>query len=141
MTSNPKRIYLIGSMRNENIPLLGRRLRALGHEVHDEWYAPGPNADDYWRDYETAKGNTFVDAIKGRHAEEVFNYDKKYIDKADCVVLLMPAGKSAHLEMGYAVGQHKETHIVLDDPDRWDIMYRFLDHVWANEDELVAYLG
>ena len=136
-----KRIYLIGSMRNEDIPVLGRALRALGHEVHDEWYAPGPNADEYWREYELAKGHTFIDAIKGRHAEEVFGYDKKYLDRADTVVLLMPAGRSAHLELGYAVGQGKETHIVLDDPDRWDIMYRFADHVWETKEALLEHLG
>lgn len=137
-----KRIYVIGSMRNPEVPKLAVALRELGHEVHDDWHAPGPQADEYWREYEIARGRTFAEAIRGHHAGEVFGYDKKYLDRADTVVLLMPAGKSAHLELGYSVGQGKDTHVVLDgDPDRWDIMLRFADYVWNTQAELLEALG
>ena len=43
-------IYLIGSLRNEEVPKLARRLReALNVEVFDDWFSPGPKADDFWR--------------------------------------------------------------------------------------------
>ncbi len=45
-------IYLIGSLRNPNIPAIANELRTLGYEVFDDWYAAGPEADDYWKSYE-----------------------------------------------------------------------------------------
>ena len=135
-----RKIYLIGSMKNSELPKTAIELRKLGHEVFDEWYAPGPDADEYWRDYEIQRGRTFKEALTGAHAKDVFEFDKKWLDWADTVVLLMPAGKSAHLELGYSVGRGKETHIVLDSPDRWDIMYGFASHVWDTASELMEAL-
>jgi hypothetical protein len=38
----------------------------------------------------------------------------------------MPAGKSGHLELGYAIGSGKRGFVCFDqEPDRWDVMYRF----------------
>ena len=48
----------------------------------------------------------------------------------------MPAGKSAHLELGWVIGKGKKGFIVLDNPDRWDVMYLFADGVFAGFEEL-----
>ena len=45
-------IYLIGSMRNPAVPVLANNLRKEGFKVFDDWSSPGPEADDYWQDYE-----------------------------------------------------------------------------------------
>jgi hypothetical protein len=135
-----RKIYLIGSMRNPEIPVLGNRLRELGHDVHDDWYSPGPEADDRWREYEILRGRDYAAAMNGRHAKEVFDFDKRWIDYSDTIVLLRPAGISGHLELGYAAGQGKETHVILDDSNRWDIMLRFADHIWRNIDEFLEAL-
>ena len=36
-----KSIYIIGSLRNKNIPLIGNKLREAGFEVFDDWFSPG----------------------------------------------------------------------------------------------------
>ena len=41
------KIYTIGSLRNEKVPLIANALRDAGHEVFDDWYGAGPEADDY----------------------------------------------------------------------------------------------
>ncbi len=53
-----------------------------------------------------------------------FKYDKEGLDWCDTCVLLLPCGKSAHLEAGYAIGQGKPTLVVLH-PDRFEpeLMY------------------
>ena len=56
------------------------------------------------------------------------------------MVLVCPAGKSGHLEFGYAIGRGTPGLILLDDPERWDVMYQFADGVTDDEDELVARL-
>jgi hypothetical protein len=134
-------LYLIGSLRNPEIPAIGKALRQAGHEVFDDWYAGGPTADDCWKEYEQARGRTFVQALEGYAARHVFDYDRHHLDRADGGVLVLPAGKSGHLELGYLAGQGKPTYVLLDgEPDRWDVMYGFMNGVFATLDELVEEL-
>ena len=98
-------IYLIGSLRNPQIPLIANTLRAHGHEVFDDWYAAGPEADDKWREYEIGRGRCFSEALQGYAADHVFRFDQYHLHRADVVVLALPAGRSGHLEFGYGVGK------------------------------------
>jgi nucleoside 2-deoxyribosyltransferase len=137
--SMPKKIvYLIGSLKNPKIPEIARVLRENGYEVVDDWYAPGPEADDYWQKYEKQRGRTYREALNGLHVKHVFEFDKYHLDRCDIAVLVMPAGKSAHLELGYAIGRGKHGFVLLDkEPERFDIMYRFADDVVYTVDELL----
>lgn len=132
------RIYLIGSLRNPNIPKIANQLRDEGFEVFDDWYAAGPEADDYWRDYEKGRGHSFTEALDGYACWHVFDYDKSHLDRCDMAVLALPAGKSGHLELGYFIGTGKPGFILMDDdPDRFDCMYRFANKVVYSVDTLV----
>ena len=133
-------IYLIGSLRNAQIGEIANKLRAAGHEVFDDWYAAGPEADDYWQKYEIAKGHNYVQGLQGYAAKHVFSFDKFHLDRNDIAVLALPAGKSAHLELGYVIGCGKPGYILLDNPDRWDVMYQFASGVFYSVDDLVAEL-
>ena len=130
-------IYLIGSLRNPVIPQIANTLREEGHEVFDDWYAAGHEADDMWRDYEKGRGRSFVNALQGLAAEHVFEFDLRHLKRAEIVVLILPAGKSGHLELGWALGQGKRGYILLDDPERWDFMYKFADGVFYNQEDLI----
>ncbi len=130
------KVYLIGSLRNPKIPEIGNRIRALGFEVFDDWFAAGPEADDKWRDYEKARGRTFREALQGLAADHVFRFDLEHLDECDIAVLYLPAGKSGHIELGYVIGRGKRGYIVLDNPERWDVMYKFADGVFDNIEEL-----
>lgn len=122
----PRSVYIIGSLRNPNVPQIAAELRVHGHDVFDDWYAAGPRADDHWRDYEKAKGNDQVQALDGYAAKHVFEFDQHHLRRCEIAVLLYPAGKSGHLELGYCAGLGKECHIVLDnDPERYDVMLQF----------------
>lgn len=133
-------IYLIGSLRNPQIGEIAAKLRAAGHEVFDDWYAAGPEADDYWQKYEIAKGNNYKQALQGYAAKHVFSFDKHHLDRCDLAILALPAGKSAHLELGYIVGKGKPGYILLDSPDRWDVMYQFANGVFYTVEEIVEEL-
>jgi hypothetical protein len=134
-------VYLIGSLRNPQVPIIANEIRAAGHVVFDDWYAAGPEADDKWRDYEVARGRSFKDSLSGFAARNVFNFDKTHLTRADVVVLVLPAGKSGHLELGWALGQGKPGYILLDTPDRWDVMYQFATGVVTNVEELLRELA
>jgi hypothetical protein len=134
-------IYIIGSLRNPRIPEVGRELRRLGHEVFDDWFAAGPLADDAWKEYEQSLGRNYAEALDGAAADHVFSFDKRHLDAAEGAVLVAPAGKSAHLELGYMVGQGKRTAVLIDSPDRWDVMYKFADAVVFTISELADVLS
>lgn len=118
-------IYLIGSLRNDKIPSIANSIEAAGYEVFADWYAAGPEADDKWRDYEKARGRTYLKALRGYAAQNVFTFDRRHLERADTVILVAPAGKSGHLELGWALGKGKRGYYLLDNPDRWDVMLQF----------------
>ena len=119
-------IYLIGILRNEQIPHMAKKIRALGFEVFDDWFSPGPEAYDFWRKYEKVRGSTYKEALSNWAAKHVYEFDKYHIDRSDIGVLIMPAGKSGHLELGYMIGQGKPCIIYFEEePERWDVMVQF----------------
>lgn len=137
----PLRIYLIGSLRNKNVPKIAEALRDYGHEVFDDWYAVGPEADDYWRKYEQYRGKSYKEALGSWAAKHVFAFDKSHIDRCDVGVLLAPAGKSAHLELGYMLGGKKRGYVLFDEePERWDVMYQFATGIFFDFKELTREL-
>lgn len=133
------RIYLIGSLRNKKIPEIGVKIRKLGYDVFDDWFAPGPEADDWWKKYEESRGRTYKEALKGHAARHIFEFDKSHIDASDIGLLIMPAGKSGHLELGYMIGRGKPGYVLMDKPDRWDVMYQFASQIFFDFEEMMKY--
>lgn len=134
------KLYLIGSLRNPEIPKIANKLREAGFEVFDDWYAAGEKADDAWRDYEKQRGRTFPEALSGLAAQHVFSFDRKHLEAADIGVLVLPAGKSGHIEMGWLVGRGRSCYVLLDNLDRWDVMYMFASGVFVTVEELLEAL-
>jgi len=109
-----RRAYIIGSLANERVVEVGDALRAANHSVFDDWWAAGPQADFYWQEYEQGRGYTFGEALDRRAAQHVFSFDKQWLDWADTGVLVMPAGKSGHLELGYLIGRGCDGYILME---------------------------
>lgn len=138
--------YLIGSLRNSYVPELGRRLRAAvpKFEIFDDWYAAGPEADDKWKEYEEARGRNYMDALDGYAARHVFAFDKHHLDTSSHALLVLPAGKSGHMEVMYAKYKVGAKAAILLEPGadpRWDVMYQFVDNVFSKEEEVVQWLN
>jgi len=142
MEEKKKIVYVIGSLKNANIPVIAKEMREVtGMEVFDDWFSPGPEADDFWRSFEKVRGSTYKQALNNWAAKHVFEFDKFHVDRADIGVLCMPAGKSGHLELGYMIGRGKRCFILFDEePERWDVMYQFAEDVFFNKEELFAKL-
>lgn len=103
------KIYLIGSLRNPEVPKIGDRLRAIGIDVFDDWFAGGPIADDSWQEYEKGRGRTYPMALRGPAARNVYEFDHRNLLASDGAILVLPAGKSGHLELGFMAGRNKFT--------------------------------
>ncbi|MEE9598196.1 MAG: hypothetical protein V3V96_15600 [Acidiferrobacterales bacterium] len=135
-----KSIYLMGSLRNPKIPEIGNQLRDSRFDVFDDWFSAGPIADDSWRYYEKERGHTYQQALEGLAAQHVFNFDLWHLTRCDLGVLVLPAGKSSHLELGWIIGQNKPGYVLMDNPERWDVMYQFATKVAFTTPELVEML-
>lgn len=78
------------------------------------------------------------------HALAVQGYesDMRAMLRADCFVLVLPCGRSAHLELGWAVGQGKKTAILLDGPQVTpELMYKMVDYIATDVHDLLGWLG
>jgi hypothetical protein len=136
-----KSIYVIGSLRNPEIPTIGNAIRQLGYDVFDDWHAAGPTADDEWMRYEKGRSHSYAEALAGHAAGHVFSFDKSHLDRCDAAVLALPGGKSAHLELGYMIGSGKKGFVLFDkEPERWDVMYQFAHGVFFNIQDFLAAL-
>lgn len=135
-------VYLAGSLRNEDIPRLVSIIELQTHRsVFADWFAAGPEADDYWKRYYSELGHTYRQALSKPASKNTFEFDKRHMEKSKTMVLVLPAGKSGHLELGWFLGQGKPGYILLDgETDRWDVMYQFANGVTDDVYELAEWL-
>lgn len=136
-------IYVASSWRNERQPEVVQRLRAAGYEVYD-FRNPGQGKngfhwseiDPHWKQW---AGTDFLGGITHPIAQAAFDTDMDALMAADVCVLVMPCGRSAHLEAGYAVGAGKPTFILLDDqPGESELMYKMCDAICLDMSELLV---
>lgn len=131
----------MGALANQNIPFIANKIRELGFEAFDDWWAPGPLADSYLRHYAKIRGLNYKETLKTYAAKHIYKFDKKHLDSSDICLLVMSAGKSAHLEFGYFIGCGKPGYVLFDkEPSKIDIMYQFATDIFFNFDELVVEL-
>ncbi|HSH79853.1 MAG TPA: hypothetical protein VLA19_15110 [Herpetosiphonaceae bacterium] len=139
-----RRIYVASSWRNEQQPEVVATLRSAGHEVYD---FRNPRAGDYgfkwsdiapdWQDWD---GRRFRDALSHPIAQHGFRSDFEAMEWADTGVLVLPSGRSAHLEAGYFVGARKSLFILLGGEQEPELMYRMATAICINLPELLNQL-
>ncbi len=143
------KIYLASSWRNTQHPSLVQFLRAIGHEVYD-FKNPRPGDDGFsWAQidpaWQTWSPEQFREALDHPIAKAGFTSDMEALIQCDACVLLLPCGRSAHLELGFAVGARKATFVVLADGQEPELMYRMCSELCLNQfelaDKLVRYQG
>jgi hypothetical protein len=82
-----------------------------------------------------------LEAIRSARAAEGFALDKQALDWCNTCVLALPCGRSAHLELGYATGQGKDTYVLLHEHQfEPELMYLLNTGICANTQELIDLL-
>lgn len=74
-------------------------------------------------------------------AERGYASDFAAMERADAFVLVLPCGRSAHLELGWAVGAGKRTCIILEDPCVPELMYKMCDYLATSVIDCLGWLG
>lgn len=100
-----RRIYVASSWRNPHYPEVVRALRDAGHDVYDfrenafRWSELGLG--------ETCGPGALARGLDDPRAREHFKLDSTAMESADTCVLVLPAGRSAHLEAGWFAGRDR----------------------------------
>lgn len=157
--TKPGYVYVASSWRNPMHPAVCSVLTAAGIEHYDFRNPPGGTGFS-WREVKTGDGSDSIPAgqvkAKGSDWENVEEYlrmvahpralrgfeaDYTAMRKADTFVMVLPCGKSAHLELGWAVGAGKRTAILLEDPVEPELMYLCADYLAPSVHDLLGWLG
>lgn len=130
-----KKIYVASSWRNEYQQNLVEYLRNLGYEVYDfkhpNYGLPGFQWSRIDNDWQNWNMDDYRDALEDPYAQFGFNRDFDAMKAADICVLLLPCGRSAHLEAGWMKGAGKKVIAYIDpivtiEPE---LMYLLLDGI------------
>jgi len=138
------KIYVASSWRNKKHEKIVELLRDNNHEVYDfknpseeisgfSW----DQVDDNWQNWTNAE---YVQALYHPNAIAGFHRDLLAMRWADAFVLVNPCGRSAHLELGWAIGSRKPNAILLDENDQdKDLMYKLADYICLDTQSLVLW--
>lgn len=149
----PDYVYVASSWRNPVQPGVIEALKAAGIDAYD--FRNPPNGAGFgWEevmpgsiyrtDGQLVMPRDFIRALSHERAIKGFEADFRAMHKADTFVLVLPCGRSAHLELGWAAGQNKRTAILLDDsaqPMTPELMYLMCDNISPTIEHLLAWLS
>lgn len=140
-------IYVASSWRNALYEGVLAVLRAAELPFFD-FRHPAPGNDGFhWHeidpDWQQWLPAHYRQALAHPRAEEGFRCDMDALKACDTLLLVLPCGRSAHLELGYAIGAGKKTIIYwpLDLPMEPELMYKAADALCLTMGEVLAALG
>ena len=143
------KIYVASSWRNDIQPEIVEIIRNEGHDVYDFKNPPNDagvglgfhwsEIDDGWQNW---NAGTYIEALKHPVAEAGFKSDFDAMQWCDACVLVMPCGRSAHLEFGWCAGENKQTVYLLDSEKMVEpeLMVKMSGLITANIDEMLEFL-
>lgn len=124
------KIYVASSWRNLIYPGIVLALRRCGHDVYD--FRNPPNKSGFgWEQVNPAYqrgGLASVEDYRTMLAHPIvaagYESDIGAVRAADCVVYVLPCGRSASFEFGYAMGMGKPGYVVWFGDHEPDLMFR-----------------
>jgi len=140
MTSS---IYVASSWRNKDQSKVVSILRNIGFNVYD-FRNPGPGDKGFhWSEidpkWQSWTENQYIESLKNPISEDGYKKDFNAMAMADTCVLLLPSGRSAHLEAGWFVGVGKSLYIVCTEPTEPELMYKMADGIFPNIKEMTEF--
>ena len=137
------KLYVASSWRNPVYPKVIDNLRMAGHECYDfrnppsgtgfGWSQIDPNYKDWSLDQYT---NALIHPV----GQAGFHSDFDAMKWAEQFVLVLPSGRSAHVEAGWAAGAGKKVHVYIPKelPGSWEpeLMYLCFTTICGNLDGL-----
>ena len=124
------KIYVASSWRNLLHPGIVHALKRCGHDVYD-FRNPAPGNEGFsWKEIMPSyvlggkvQPDEYREGLRHPIAAAGYASDIAALRWCDAVVAVMPFGRSASWEFGYAMGQGKRGYVVMLDDDEPDLMF------------------
>ena len=139
------KVYVASSWRNEYQQDVVNTLRNAGHEVYDFKHPAPDNKGFHWSEIDPNWKRwtvpQYLDALRHEYADFGFDRDFDAMKAADACVLVLPCGRSAHLEAGWMKGANKRVYAFIPyngfEPE---LMYKMLDGIATDMQEILSWL-
>lgn len=135
------RIYVASSWRNELQPGVVQALRAEGFDVYDFRHPEPGNDGFHWSDidpeWQTWAPEQFRASLNHPVALRGFRCDFDAMLWADVCVLVMPCGRSAHLEAGWFAGAQGKSLVILLEDGEPELMYAMAGYLCCDLGEVL----
>lgn len=139
------RIYVASSWRNDLQPWIVELLRENGHEVYDFRNPPSgvpgfawSEIDPHWKAWSAEDYRELL--TTNPIAARGFMSDLRGMQWADTCVLVLPCGRSAHLEAGWFCGQGKRCIILTHDGEEPELMALLATDICVSAGEVLDVL-
>lgn len=137
-------IYVASSWRNEYQPRVVEVLRENGFEVYDFRHPVAGDDGFSWGDIASKwldwTVDEYVEGLQHPLARGGFAMDMDALQRAEAVLLVLPCGRSAHLEAGWAKGAGKKVVAYIPILPEPELMYKMFDLVTGNLFEAIEWL-
>ena len=134
------KIYVASSWRNAHQPLVVESIAEWGFEVYDFRNPPHGKGGFAWSqidpDWQRWTPSQWRDALDHELARDGYASDLGGMEWADACVLVLPSGRSSHLEAGWMAGRGKPVCVFAPEPVEPDLMVKLCDEVAVNYTEL-----
>lgn len=139
------KVYVASSWRNPHQPKTVQLLLHAGAAVYDFRHPlPGDHGfswGDLAAEWQGWSNREYIAALKHPIAQAGFNSDITALRECSHCVLVAPCGRSAHLELGFAVGAGKQTAVLLpEEPQEPELMLSMCDLITDNVGEVMAWM-
>jgi len=139
------KIYVASSWRNEYQSVVVEELRRSGHAVYD-FKNPPNRAGFAWQQLSEDWQNWTAEEYRKNlltHPDAAAGYmaDFRAMEWADTCVLVLPCGRSAHLEAGWFAGRGKRCIILTQDGEEPELMALMANHICINMSEVLSALN
>lgn len=135
------RIYVASSWRNAHQPAVVEALLADGHEVYDFRNPPNGVPGFQWSEIDPLWQGWSAESYRRlltTHPVAARGYvsDLRGMEWADTCVLVLPCGRSAHLEAGWFAGRGKRCLILTRDGEEPELMALLCTDICISLDEV-----
>ncbi len=136
-------VYVASSWRNPHYPAVIADLTFAGIDHYDFRNPPGRTGfawseiDPNW---EAWSAEQYVELLDHPLAEAGFRSDFDAMQRADTFLLVLPCGRSAHLELGWAVGAGKRTCILTRDGEEPELMAKMVDLIATSTEQALEWV-
>jgi len=137
------KVYVASSWRNPRQGEVIKSLRSSGFDVYDFRHPGLGDTGFHWSDidpqWKSWSPETFREALQHPIAINGRKRDTEALEWSNAVMLVMPCGRSSHLELGWAIGAGKRTAILLSDGEP-ELMYGMVGLVTISLGHIIHWL-